>query len=334
MQRYFRFNWFQIWMILFFISTAVLAIEKKQGVYEQTLESIPLAFDVVIQRLDTSFSQNGFKVLATIENGVPEGCPYRATVLAVYLPEYGKQLLAMNVRTAPYALIDRIIIFEDERGVHVAFVNPLNTLRTILMDDHQPMALAEQHRQRLRNVILNGVNAGTPTQHQYGQFRKKGYIGRTMGVMAGGPFDEKIETIITANNSLDLILQKLQQAFQQNNGEWRLRSRYVLHLPENGIAIIGVSSPAVEERSYRIVGAGSDRSRKNFRCPGIAHAGAYPMEIVLRKANGKVSVEVVDIMYRMKMYFEDAGKWAFAKNMTMPGSIQSEIEAVVKQVLQ
>jgi len=30
-------------------------------------------------------------------------------------------------------------------------------------------------------------------------------------------------------------------------------------------------------------------------------------------------------MYRMKMYFEDAGMWAFMKNMSMPGEIEDEI---------
>jgi len=38
----------------------------------------------------------------------------------------------------------------------------------------------------------------------------------------------------------------------------------------------------------------------------------------------------VDEMYRMKVYFEDAGMMAFAKNMTMPGSIQDEIEDMMR----
>jgi hypothetical protein len=35
-------------------------------------------------------------------------------------------------------------------------------------------------------------------------------------------------------------------------------------------------------------------------------------------------------MFRMKMYFEDAGKWAFMKNVRMPGSIQDELGEQVK----
>jgi hypothetical protein len=35
----------------------------------------------------------------------------------------------------------------------------------------------------------------------------------------------------------------------------------------------------------------------------------------------------------MKMYFEDAGKWAFMKNMGMPGSIHDELTALIAAAL-
>ena len=34
----------------------------------------------------------------------------------------------------------------------------------------------------------------------------------------------------------------------------------------------------------------------------------------------------------MKMYFEDAGKWAFMKNMGMRGSIADEMTAQIRPV--
>jgi hypothetical protein len=54
--------------------------------------------------------------------------------------------------------------------------------------------------------------------------------------------------------------------------------------------------------------------------------------VVARDAGG-VRVRVVDTMFRMKMYFEDAGKWAFMKNMGMPGSVEDEIAAQVRAAL-
>lgn len=151
-----------------------------------------------------------------------------------------------------------------------------------------------------------------------------------MGVMAGGSFDGKIKEIVTAEESVEGALEKLAGQFDGSKGEWGLKVGFQLLDSERGFAVIGVSSPSIESKSFDIVKAGSDKSRENFQCPGIAHAGAYPMEIVLAENEGKVVVRIVNSMYRMKMFFEDAGKVAFAKNMTMPGSIQDDIEAAIK----
>lgn len=97
--------------------------------------------------------------------------------------------------------------------------------------------------------------------------------------------------------------------------------------------MIGMTGAPVEAKSFSIVGAGADASRGGMRCPGLAHAGAYPLEVVVAKDAAGVRVRVVDTMYRMKMFFEDAGKWAFMKNMGMPGSIRDEFAAQVRSTL-
>jgi hypothetical protein len=38
-------------------------------------------------------------------------------------------------------------------------------------------------------------------------------------------------------------------------------------------------------------------------------------------------------MFRMKMYFENAGRMAFARNMGMPGSIEDELKDKIRAVL-
>ena len=53
----------------------------------------------------------------------------------------------------------------------------------------------------------------------------------------------------------------------------------------------------------------------------------------MRQNGNDVEIEMVDAMFRMKMYFEDAGKWAFMKNMTMPGSLAGEIKDRVEFAL-
>ena len=75
--------------------------------------------------------------------------------------DYGRQVLAANRRTGPFAVVDRVDVFEDEKGVHVSVTNPRSLLRTLLMDDQKYEALVESHLQALRGLV-SGAVLGTP----------------------------------------------------------------------------------------------------------------------------------------------------------------------------
>ena len=55
--------------------------------------------------------------------------------------------------------------------------------------------------------------------------------------------------------------------------------------------------------------------------------------MLLTRDGDVVTVLMVDSMFRMKMYFEDAGKMKFAANMRMPGSIEHEVRDKVEETL-
>ena len=193
--------------------------------------------------------------------------------------------MGLNPITGPFAIVDRINLFEDEEGLHAAIVNPECINRTVLLDDREN-PLFSSHRSSLRDLVRSAI-PGEISEKQFGPIRAKGYIDRTMGIMAGGPFNQKIKTLfVGAGESL---------------------AERADHFPS---------------------------SREGFQCPGLAHAGAYPIEIVITSRSSVYYVRVLDVMYRMKMYFEDAGKMAFAKNMGMPGSIEKSIRSVVEHAYQ
>ena len=89
----------------------------------------------------------------------------------------------------------------------------------------------------------------------------------------------------------------------------------------------------MEAEAFRIVGKGKSDHREDLACPGIDHAAAFPVEVVLVGGENGVDVQLVGEMFRMKMFFEDAGKMAFARNMGMPGSIEDEIKDRIRAVL-
>lgn len=156
-----------------------------------------------------------------------------------------------------------------------------------------------------------------------------------MGVMAGGSFDGKIGNIIELPGAnFDDVVGKVRQGLSMTGEKWGMHLVYELDLPGYKTVVFGSTGTPMDSRSFDIVKAGSDKSRKKGKCPGIAHAAAFPIEIVVQEENGDINVSSVNAMYRMKMYFEDAGKWAFMKNMTMPGSIGSELEDQIEGVFE
>lgn len=305
----------------------------KQGVYEYVVRGSQMEFASASSLLEQQFHDSDFQLLAKLDAGVPKGCPYRARVFVVFDPEYGQKLLEANRLTAAFALLDRINLFEDEAGLHVAIVNPLNVNRTVLMDDFSYNDLALNHKAKLRKLIL-AAEIGPESQTQFGKFRKKGYIGKTFGIMAGGPFNKKIKEVATLSDAdFSEVVEKVKEGLSQGEGKWGMRLACTLVLNDAGIAILETTSPKIEKKSFKIVKAGSDKSRKHLAFPGLAHAAGYPIEVVVAREEDGVKVRLVNIMYRMKMYFEDAGKMAFAKNMGMPGSIQDEIQKQVSLAL-
>ncbi len=317
-------------LTILLVSISSLSFAKEYGVYERVIEKAKGSISDVAGAIEKAASNEGFQVLAKFDVSSPEGCSYKAKVIVLNSPDYARQILSINKKTGPFAVPIRINIFEDESGLNVSVINPHSINRTILLDDKKYEALSDSILQDVRKIITSAVQ-GKVVNKQYGQLRSKGYIGRTMGVMAGGPFDSKVVTIHTVQGDLKNISDTVKDALSKGPGaKWGTRFVYSLDLSDKGVVILGVTGTPMDSKSFDIVKAGGDSSRKKYECPGIAHAASFPVEVVVAKDGDDIKISLINEMYRMKVYFEDAGMWAFAKNMIIPGSIQKEITEMVK----
>ncbi len=304
---------------------------QQHRVFEYVLRSVPGSVDEVGTKLADAAVNAGWQILSTTDAAAPDECAYNASVVALYNPDYARELMTINNVTAPFAVVDRINIFEDEDGLHVAVVNANSINRTVLMDDVAYAEMTAAHLSALRSMIMGAVD-GVQSSEGFGQGRKRGYIGKTMGVMAGGKFADKIQSkLVLPAADFEAVTKKVKEGLAVEGQKWGLELAYELQLPEFDVVIFGSTGPAMESKSFSIVKAGSNKARKGFACPGLAHAGAYPIEVVVRADDENVEVQFVDAMYRMKMYFEDAGKMAFMKNMRMPGSLADELTNQIRQ---
>jgi hypothetical protein len=305
------------------------------GVFLRLVDAEPGTMDQVSSDLEGAIESAGWSLLASYEAGVEaDACAYSARVFVVDWPEHTRAVLSQGYHGA-FAAPLRLAVYEDELGVHVSAVNPRSVNRTIVAEegmDEEWARLAEA----LRETITSAMGK-PPAQGEFGQFRDKGRIGRTLGIMAGGPFLEKIKDVGTdpagevgAEGVARRVFDVLQAG--EPGKDWGMRPVYLMTPVEN-VAVVGFTGERMEARSFSIVGKGSDDSRSEMACPGIDHAAAYPVEVVFVREGEEVRVIVVDEMYRMKMFFEDAGKMSFARNMTMPGSIEDEIKDLVRSAL-
>lgn len=314
-------------------SAAAADARTEHGVYEYVVERAATGVPETAEAVEQALLRGGFRILGRVDAGSPAGCRFQSRVVAASDPAYAARLMAANRRTGPFAVVDRINVFADEAGTHVAVVNAESVNRTVLMDDPASSELARAHVVALRS-LLSGVVPGTASEREYGEKRSRGYIGKTMGVMAGGPFGEKIDDeAVIGGADWKGVAARLREGLARPGGRWGLHLVYELELPEHETVVLGSSGTPMDSKSFSIVRAGADDARGSYRCPGLAHAAAYPIEIVVTREGDSVRVRMVDAMYRMKMYFEDAGKWAFMKNMGMPGSIHDELAGQIRAAL-
>jgi len=315
---------FAFLMALFLVGTAS---SQDVRVFE-TLTRSDVSTEQTAQNVSGMLTAAGYDVLSLRDVGTEDGCPGSVQVITAWHPAGVDDVFDLNARTAPYALVERVAIFNDGTGTWVSTIRPASLLRTVFLDDPAVDGVASARRMRMRDAL------GADLERAYGQERGRGKIGKTMGVMAGGPFDEKIGAIAEAGGlSVMEAADRIEAGFEGPEGDWGMVLAYRLDLPDRDLVVFGVTSDEMEARSFSIVGSGSDKERKDIPCAGTAYAPAYPIEMVVRTEGDAAVVETVDAMFRMKMFFEDAGKWAFMKNMTMPGSLASEMKDRVGQAL-
>jgi uncharacterized protein (DUF302 family) len=305
---------------------------QKYGVYLKIADGAGENVAEVARSVEGAVEGAGWDLLASYSAGVrAQDCSYEAHVVVVNWPEHTQVVMSQGNHGA-FAAPVRISVFEDENGVHVAAVNPRSIHRTIVAEEGMEEEwdrLAEE----LRSTLT--INMGVPpSEGEFGQFRDKGRIGRTFGIMAGGPFQEKIKTITTVEGEVEAVASRLFETLQgmEPGPEWGSRAVYLMNAGED-VWVLGMTGERMERRSFSIVGRGSDKSREDMACPGIDHTPAYPIEVVLTQEGEEVRLTLIDEMFRMKMFFEDAGKMAFARNMGMPGDIEDEVKEKILAAL-
>ena len=162
------------------------------GVYVRLADS-DRSLDEVVEQLRTDIAASPWDLITDYAAAVDDDdCRYQAHVFVVSGAEYATAVLEQGP-TAAFALPLRLAVFTDELGTHIVAANPQSLNRTIIAETGFETASAEAVA--ALQALVEASFPDVPDETQYGQLRNRGLISKTMGMIAGGPFEDKVERI-------------------------------------------------------------------------------------------------------------------------------------------
>lgn len=299
-------------------SAAAAGVEKTQGVYVTLLSGLKADVGETSVKAEAALKGAGFTILATFDNGVPQGCQAKARTIVFASEPWAAEVLSGGADKA-FGLPMRLAVYGDTSGASVALVNPVSVLRTFYASDAKDAAA----QKAADDVAAALAPLGTVSPKQAGQLRDSGAIGG----MGGGAFPDKIVPVLAPARTPAEVAEALKAGIS-DAADWHAVYTYKA---SDDVFVVGLTNAKTEGRAFGI--AGEKRATAENPFPGLDHAAAFPIEVVVTKKGAGSSVTLLKEMWRMKLYFQDAGNWAFMKNMQMPGDIQSEIEAAVRKAV-
>ena len=131
---------------------------------------------------------------------------------------------------------------------------------------------------------------------------------------------EKVEKALRASKDKD----------PSDSSGWSLVSK----IPVGANSVyFGISNQYTENKCIRINSDfRSDGKAPDAPYPGVDHAPALPLEVLVYNDGKETKVVQYGEMWRMQLYFWDSGYMAFAKNTLIPSIIFSSIDEALKPV--
>lgn len=190
------------------------------------------------------------------------------------------------------------IMFTDPVYLAAAFAKGKNKLKKL---SKATKKLLEEDLLKVKNLAASKKDFGYLTdEEEIGDWQMMGQSLYTISRMGSKEFKSLDEAAAALNKSLS----------KHVNGWTKV---YEIKLEK--AVVIGVSNAKFEKEAFEI--------------GGHDHLCAFPIEIVIMDKGG-ISAWTLPEMYRMSLYFMDAGMGAFSAHMSMPGEIDDSLNGLLK----
>jgi len=352
--------------VLIILLLVTFSFASDLGIYEKVIENSTTPPDQIAEQLAASFKTSDLTFLNKIEVVTPnlvckdseKHSDFRAFLILVTCPSFDSLLVNYGNRYAANWIL-RVGVYQDQNGSQVQIANPEAMTRIICNDlpdgDYKILVdAAIKVKQKLRNTIIaavegNAVTTQMPPVRSDERIRK---AKKDMIMMVGPmtffknrnqfPILNEVQVGDDASVTFNKVLAEVEQNIRNfkpaendidyhwcQNPETNLQWQIVCTVksPERNAAVIGITRGRTEALSFHICGMNRDSEANPV--PGIDHVAAYPIEVVVFEEEGKIKVGTTREMFRMDMFFWDAGKMAFMKYMKMPKTLDKSIKKAV-----
>jgi hypothetical protein len=349
----------KIILIILFLTFFIFAKAEQRGIFMLSMKNIKGDYNQVCDQVKQVIQSNGFNLLADREVATPDItredgknlCGYKGKIFIFSSDDYVKMLTSFGNKYLVASFI-RIGIYETNDGIQVIIADPETINRIVFNDlDVDPYNKAVNKTLPYKKKIidaLHSLNLGTNVEESREPKRDADDLreaSKDMFMMVGDMTffedEDQFPVIYFQNNDKGIDgLEKLKQTMYSNikkftpvkdDKEYRftkkpdedLKWKIVgeVYSPDKKAVLFGLMRNRTEAVSFYIVGKETDQNK----CPGIDHLTSYPIEVLTMINEDKITVQTPREMFRMDMFFWDAGMSAFMNHMSMPGILDDSI---------
>ncbi len=352
--------------VLLFLFLSIGAVFPSQhGIYLHTVANIKGDINKVGEELKVKLKNAGYNILNYTDVATPdivrqkkeEQCNFKAKLILLGSNDFTKMITARGNKYLAAAFI-RIGIYESQDGIQVVIADP-ETINRVVFNDlwesgkendyNQIIAKTKEFKTNLIKTI-HSIGTGNNIEKPMEPIRSDEDLresSRDMFMMVGKMTffndEDQFPVVFSRKNNegrkgLDRLIGEMKNNLKnfspaKNDVEYRyvaspevLKWRIIgqIYSPDSTSVVLGITRPQTEGLSFHI--AGSKFETKENKCPGINHLVAYPIEILITQKDGQLIVNTAREMFRMDMYFWDAGKMAFMNHMSMPSVLDESIK--------
>ena len=352
-------------LIIILLMWSFIGSASEHGIYLKTHEKISEDIATVQTELVKVLDENGFSILYNSDVTTPdyvrdveeEHCGFKAKLI-VFASEKFTNLITQTDNKYLVAGFLRVGIYEDHNGVNINIVDPETIVRIVFNDLYENDKI-DEYDKIVGDVklfkdelvsILHSFGVGTQVNLPMEPIRDDEDLAESskdmfmmVGQMTLFNDEDQFPKIYSTKKEDGVSAVSLSEKFTENlelykpseddfeyrwtpNPEVDLKWGTVSKLtsPDGKAIILGITRRRTEGVSFHI--AGNSREDALPTCPGIDHAAAYPIEVLFIEDEENVNVFMHREMFRMDMYFWDAGMATFMDHMSMPGILDESIK--------